>query len=104
MNSSGKFTKKILKRGQKLVVDEADILNGSLYSSYHIKNTQYWIYSGNVVKKQKCHFQLIQQNHLSTCKERNINKTSFEDKKLILLAPWLRCISFSIFFNVSFSL
>lgn len=56
MNPSGKFTKKILKRGQKLVVDEANILNGSLYSSYHIKNMQYWIYSGNVVKKPKMPF------------------------------------------------
>lgn len=49
-NDLGKDTSKILKAKSKLVVDEFDFLGHQSLFSYHIKDTPYWIYSGDVEK------------------------------------------------------
>lgn len=42
-DSSGHYTTKVLKKGQKLVINDTDILGDQLTYSYHIKGTKYWV-------------------------------------------------------------
>lgn len=52
-DSNGKQTSKILKTGSKFISDEYDILGNDSYFSYHIKGTEYWVYSMEIKKNPR---------------------------------------------------